>query len=457
MDAPTYLDPRDRQSLLHAPPPTHAQPPLGGGGGATQHTAPAPLAPSHTRGAPQFVSSNPALEDELASVRIHESKGWRSMFPDLPDTEGGGRGGCCSHFKFAIWATIAVALVAAAIGLSIAMVVINSDRTSTSNPDSEGPYFPPGTIEPGGGGGPSPSPSPLPNTDQDGGLVVTDTTPPFPVPSGWTALWWDEFDGTALNMKYWNYDVGYGQDYGLWAWGNQEQEYYSPKNVQVGNGVMTITAQREETTLPTGYTFNYTSGRINTRGKLGFYGGMTTADGKTWDTVRIEASIKSPMPTPEGLWVAFWFLPVDMRYGVWASSGEMDLYEMKNDFTKCNFALHYGGPWPKANKRYNLYFPRQGGGTFYNDFTTVTMDWSTTSITMSMNGAQVLSKSSIAADPNGYYSDAINAPDGAPFDIPFYIIINMSVGGRYPGNATDATVLPNTFQVDYIRVYGKNS
>ena len=145
-----------------------------------------------------------------------------------------------------------------------------------------------------------------------------------------------------------------------------------------------------------------------------------------------------------------------MRYGVWASSGEMDLYEMKNEFEKCNFALHYGGPWPKANKRYNVYNTRQGGGSFSNDFTTVALDWSTNRIAMSMNGKELMSKDSRGVDPaNGYYSDAIGAPDGAPFDIPFYMIINLAVGGRYPGNATDATVLPNSFQVDYIRVFGQ--
>jgi beta-glucanase (GH16 family) len=145
-----------------------------------------------------------------------------------------------------------------------------------------------------------------------------------------------------------------------------------------------------------------------------------------------------------------------MRYGVWAGSGEMDLYEMKNDFTQCNFALHYGGPWPKFNKRYNLYNPREGGGSFSNDFTTVALDWSPTEITMLMNGVEQLSKKSRGVDPNGYYSDAINAPDGAPFNIPFYMIINLSVGGRYPGNATDATVLPNSLTLDYVRVFGKN-
>jgi len=158
-----------------------------------------------------------------------------------------------------------------------------------------------------------------------------------------------------------------------------------------------------------------------------------------------------------GLWAAYWFLPSDMRYGVWAGSGEMDLYEMKNEFSKCNFALHYGGPWPKRNRRYNLYEPRVGGGSFSKDFTTVALDWSTNKIEMLQNGEVQLSKRSAPQDPDGYYSDAIGATSGAPFNIPFYMIINLAVGGRYPGNATEETLLPAELTLDYIRVFGKNS
>jgi hypothetical protein len=81
-----------------------------------------------------------------------------------------------------------------------------------------------------------------------------------------------------------------------------------------------------------------------------------------------------------GLWAAYWMLPIDLRYGVWASSGEIDIYEMKNQFIKNNMALHYGGPWPKYSERFNAYENRPGGGSFSEDFTVVTMDWSPTEI-----------------------------------------------------------------------------
>jgi hypothetical protein len=89
----------------------------------------------------------------------------------------------------------------------------------------------------------------------------------------------------------------YGADYGLWAWGNQEQQYYKTSNVKVAGGQLALTALREETVLDDGYTFKYSSGRITTKGKLGVFGGMRTADGRKWDTVRIEAALQAPLPS----------------------------------------------------------------------------------------------------------------------------------------------------------------
>jgi hypothetical protein len=71
-------------------------------------------------------------------------------------------------------------------------------------------------------------------------------------------------------------------------------------------------------------------------------------------------------------------LPIDLRYGVWASSGEIDIYEMKNDFTHNNMAFHYGGPYPKYNQRYNLYKPPPDGGSYSTQFVTATLDWAPT-------------------------------------------------------------------------------
>lgn len=222
-----------------------------------------------------------------------------------------------------------------------------------------------------------------------------------------------------------------------------------------------------------------------------------------------------------GLWAAFWMLPIDMRYGVWASSGEIDIYEMKNGFTNNNMALHFGGPFPGCQQRYNLNPPPPNGMADYSKgFVTVTMDWTPSNITSEfeylrlrninqpnthlanktrfvtismpkvsnvtscaalcfpsfcavyMNGKQQLtlpnlnldtlksgnSQSWCNLDPSlGYWSQAhaFGAPLTAPFDMPFYFVINLAVGGKYPGDVGSDAIFPNAFSVDYIRVYGK--
>jgi hypothetical protein len=237
-----------------------------------------------------------AGDSDFTSVKIHQSGGW---------ADGGGGAGLdtsrsfCARFKFAIWAIVATALVAAMVGLSITMAVVksNDDKSASGSgglaPDPSRPSAPPPPPSPGAKPVPSPPPA-----DNNGQMVVM-TNPPFAAPPGWTALWWDEFAGDALDPRWWNVDTGYGASEGLWAWGNLEEQFYTgdASNLAVKNGALGVTAQRQDTVLDDGYTFKYTSGRINSRGKVGVFGGMTTSDGRKWGTVRVEASIKAPQPS----------------------------------------------------------------------------------------------------------------------------------------------------------------
>jgi beta-glucanase (GH16 family) len=158
------------------------------------------------------------------------------------------------------------------------------------------------------------------------------------------------------------------------------------------------------------------------------------------------------------------------------------MYEMKNEFIRNNMALHYGGPWPKYSERFNTYERRPGGGSFSDSFTVVTMDWSPTEINMYMDGELAFSDKSKSVDRNGWYSKSLNGGPNTPFDMPFYIILNLAIGGKYPGDSDAATLSPNTMvrfaslvhvltranshsrlstmlttaqEIDYIRVFGK--
>jgi len=350
-------------------------------------------------------------EDDFATVKL-------SSFKIYAGEETDYRPSCWSRFKVLIWSTLAVCVVAAVIAIAVIMTENGSPESSSSS--GVAVPTPPGAppSRPGEGAAASLTPDVIADieenaSDKDGTLPVM-ANPPFRVPPGYTALWWDEFNGDSLDLRWWNYQYGYGAAEGLWQWGNREEQYYtdSPSNVRVSDGTLKITAIREPTVLQDGYTFNYTSGRINTKGKAGFFGGMKTKDGKQWNNVRIEARIKAPQPTT-GTWAAYWMLPIDLRYGVWASSGEIDVYEMKNNFIRNNMALHYGGPWPKYSERFNTYERRPGGGSFSDDFTVVTMDWTPTQINMYMDGELAFSDKSKAIDPNGWYSKSLN---GAWYD-----------------------------------------
>ncbi|SMO75185.1 Por secretion system C-terminal sorting domain-containing protein [Saccharicrinis carchari] len=247
-------------------------------------------------------------------------------------------------------------------------------------------------------------------------------------------VWEENFDGTSLNTDVWTYDTPTG----IWNWGsNQELQYYSPDNVSVGpdgegNNALIITAKRE---AREGYQF--TSGRIHTRGKVGVRYG------------KIEARIKLPV-LADGLWPAFWTLGTK---NVWPASGEIDILEgghadgiaAGTQERSFNGAVHwqhagnYAGHGPQ-------YTAPQGSSLYqYNTFT---MEWSPSKIEMFFNNETV-----------PYFAMNIDGADAEEFrDWTHYFILNLAVGGSFPGitNPDHITApLPAQMMVDYIKVYQK--
>ena len=247
-------------------------------------------------------------EDEVSSIKIQKV----TVFDEDQDVDF--KPSCWSRFKFVIWGIIVVAVIGAIVGLSVTMVIVTDDGNKNGSEDvsrlgdglspspgggSSGASASSGGGPKGDGDGRSPAEEVFPAaSDKDGTLEIM-PNPNFPVPPGWTALWWDNFDGNELNTRWWNYQYGYGEAEGLWAWGNEEEQFYTDRteNVMVSDGTLKITARKEDTELPDGYVFKYTSGRINSKGKAAFFGGMKTADGRQWNTIRIEASLKAPSPS----------------------------------------------------------------------------------------------------------------------------------------------------------------
>ena len=241
-------------------------------------------------------------------------------------------------------------------------------------------------------------------------------------------VWSDEFDGTELDPSKWEYMTGDGTALGLPSgWGNNELEWYRSDNAAVENGLLRITAKKEN------YSGKlYTSARIRTRNK------------GDWTYGRFEFSIK--FPQGKGIWPAIWLYPTDAVYGGWAASGEVDIIEyLGHETNKVYGTLHYGGQWPdnkQSGKSYQL-----SAGAFCDEFHNFAMEWEEGVFRWYVDGHLYQTQTS-------WYSE--NGPYPAPFDQPFHLIMNVAVGGNWPGSPDAKTTFPQTMEVDYVRIYEKN-
>ena len=245
----------------------------------------------------------------------------------------------------------------------------------------------------------------------------------------WNLVWADEFDGTTLDSSNWSYQTGTGTAYGLPdGWGNNELQYYTnfSSNVSVSGGTLKIVAREQSFGGQ-----DYTSGRIRTRGLHDFLYG------------RFEARLKIPSTT--GIWPAFWMLPTNSPYGGWASSGEIDIMESVNIADRIYGTLHFGAPWPNNSANGNTV---QNGTNFGQDFHTYAIEWEPDQIRWYLDGSLFHIVTS-----DQWYSSQATGNNRAPFDVPFHILLNIAVGGNFPGNPNGSSVFPQTMEVDYVRVY----
>ncbi len=238
----------------------------------------------------------------------------------------------------------------------------------------------------------------------------------------WNLVFEEEFDGTSLDLNTWEYQIGGG------GWGNNELQYYTNgANVEVSNGTLKIIADRDWGNQYPGNA--YTSSRIRTINKADFRYG------------RMEARIR--MPIGQGIWPAFWMMPTDDVYGGWPRSGEMDIVEyLGNDPNTIHGTCHYGhSPSDKSSSGSSYNLP---SGDFHTAFHVFAMEWEANVIRWYMDGQLYHAVS--AAHPEFSYFNW-------PFTEDFHFILNLAVGGNWPGSPNGATVFPQTYEVDWVRVY----
>ena len=239
-------------------------------------------------------------------------------------------------------------------------------------------------------------------------------------------VWQDEFNGDALDPKVWYQETGDGTQYGIPGWGNEELEWYQPENVQLRDGKLVITSRTESQ-----HGYDYTSGRINTKDRVAVKYG------------RIEARIK--LPAGQGVWPAFWMMPQEEAYGTWAASGEIDIMEAINLGVDGHYSvhgtLHYGDKWPENTFTGNEYSTPKDPSQFFH---TYAVQWDEHAIHWYVDDT-------LYATQNKWSTAGHAFP--APFDQSFYILLNVAIGGKWPGNPDASTVLPVEMEVDYVRVY----
>lgn len=246
-------------------------------------------------------------------------------------------------------------------------------------------------------------------------------------PAGATLVWSDEFNGPE----------GSAPDSGKWTaiddgsgFGNREAEYYTPrlKNVHVSHGNLVITALREDVTGKDGRPHDFTSGRIESRGKFEVAYG------------RIEARIK--IPAGEGLWPAFWMLGHDFMNKGWPECGEIDIMEnVGYEPEVVHGTLH--GPGYSGMSPLGEAFRLKPPAKFADDFHVYAIEWEPGEIRFYVDHQLFETRR----------ADALQAGQRWVFDHPFYILLNLAVGGNWPGYPNHTTPFPATMLVDYVRVY----
>ena len=247
------------------------------------------------------------------------------------------------------------------------------------------------------------------------GIAVSQTLP------GWTLVWADEFaqsDGTKPNSAKWGYDTG---DSG---WGNNELQYYTDRteNARIESGNLVIEARAESF-----------GGRNHTSARL------LTKDKASWTYGRIEARMK--IPRGKGIWPAFWMLGANINSAGWPNCGEIDIMENIGSLPSTLYGtIHGPGYSGGSGISGNTVL---AGAALADDFHIYAIEWEANRIRWFLDG-QLYFTVTPASLPSG---------SAWVFSQPQFILLNLAVGGNWPGNPDGSTIFPQRMTVDYVRVY----
>lgn len=247
---------------------------------------------------------------------------------------------------------------------------------------------------------------------------------------GYELKWEDQFEGDSLNPADWNVELHEP------GWVNNELQAYvdSPENIYIEDGKLVL---KPVETKDSNGNVSYTSGRVNTQNKHDFKYGL------------FEARVK--VPQGQGFLPAFWMMPTNENlYGQWPRCGEIDIMEVLGNKANTSYGtIHYGNPHSESQGSHTL-----KTGNFAEEYHVFNVEWEPGKISWYVDGKLIHTESDWHSGTEG--QGEITYP--APFDQPFYLILNLAVGGNWPGNPDETTDIENAaFSIDYVKVYQKDN
>ncbi len=240
----------------------------------------------------------------------------------------------------------------------------------------------------------------------------------------WVQVWADEFeqlDGSPPDPEKWNHQEGGS------GWGNGELQHYTKSidNAFIQDGMLVIQANKE-----------YMMGRDYTSARL------TTQFRGDWTYGRYE--IRARLPVTQGIWPAIWLLPSRARYGSGPAGGEIDIMELVGSEPNIAYGtLHFGNPAERSTGSHEL----AQGITFADKFHIFAVEWEPDEIRWYVDDTLFHSET------EWFTSARKDAVYPAPFDQDFYLLLNVAVGGHWPGDPDDTSIFPQMMYVDYVRIY----
>lgn len=225
----------------------------------------------------------------------------------------------------------------------------------------------------------------------------------------------ENFDSNVLNEKVWNYELGDGCP-NLCGWGNNERQLYTRNNVRLENGFLIISATKDST--------NYYSGRITTKGKVEIQYGVI--------------EIRAKLATGQGVWPAFWMLGNTIDSEPWPKCGEIDILEYVGKephyvYTSLHTQDSHGNTINSKKTKIE---------TIEDGFHTYKAHWTEEKITFYVDDVEVYS-----------FNPPVKNENTWPYNKPFYLLVNLAIGGNFGGPEVDDTIFPQEFSVDYIKIY----